>query len=82
MIRESEILRMCRDIPKDAVGLFEIYACVGKRQSRPSGDGREVIVYRKWNRVRPVRNNSEGAKSAIELFPIVSSNLTMRTSHF
>lgn len=36
-------------------------------------------MYGKRNRVRPVRNNSEGAKSAIELFPIVGSTPAMRT---
>lgn len=36
-------------------------------------------MYRKRNRVPPVRNNSEGAKSAIELFPIVGSTPAMRT---
>lgn len=41
--------------------------------------GKEVIVNRIGNRVPPVWNNSEGTKSAIEMFLIVSSNLTMRT---
>lgn len=36
-------------------------------------------MYRKRNRVPPVRNNSEGAKSAIELLPIVGSTPAMRT---
>ena len=44
-----------------------------------AGDGKEVIVSRIRYRDRPVRNNSKEAKSAIELFPIVGSNPTMRT---
>ena len=80
MIRESEILRMCRDIPKDAVGLFEIYACMGKMAKPPgTGQGWGNSV-RNRNRVLPVRNIPKGTKSAIELFLIVGSTPATRTN--
>lgn len=56
-----------------------ICVCGQTAKAARHGDGREVIVAGSGNRVPPVRNNSEGAKSAIELLLIVGSNPAMRT---